>query len=186
MRSLIAGALFSLMVATGLQACGGDVVVDRSTDSSGDDTTSTATDTTPGTTATGTTATTTAGQGCDEQGDCPPNSICIFETGVCATVCFPDDAFSTCGRGEVCNGCATGSCPGCLDCVAACVPAEEGQCDDHDDCDADELCLFGAQRCSRGCGEGQVGCLRDDQFCDPCATSSCPGCEDCLAACTPP
>ena len=35
-----------------------------------------------------------------------------------------------CALGEICDDCGTSSCPGCLDCVAACVSTRDDSCDD--------------------------------------------------------
>jgi hypothetical protein len=58
-----------------------------------------------------------AGQ-CDEQNACPPNQVCVFPLQVCADSCTKDD---DCGQNLFCEPCATGSCCGCKNCVAACM-----------------------------------------------------------------
>jgi len=57
-------------------------------------------------------------------------------------------------------------------------------CTRHEDCGAD-LCVFATGTCAPACdGEACDGC-GPGSFCDECATSSCPDCRDCLAACVP-
>jgi hypothetical protein len=79
-----------------------------------------------------------------------------------------------------CDFCATASCPTCKNCTPACVPAE-GRCDDHDDCEPDFVCLYGTDTCAPGCGS--AACLDPNTYCERCATSSCPCCEDCVGVC---
>jgi len=119
------------------------------------------------------------------QGDCPPSSACV--DGECRLAC-DGDPFTPCPEGEICDDCATSSCPGCLDCVAACVDAGPGQCDDHDDCGEGQLCVYGLGICSVECDADDPGdstCQALGQDCSPCQTSSCPGCEDCRDVCVP-
>lgn len=57
-------------------------------------------------------------------------------------------------------------------------------CTRHEDCGSD-LCVFATGACAPACdGEACDGC-GPGSFCDECATSSCPDCRDCLAACVP-
>jgi hypothetical protein len=61
-------------------------------------------------------------------------------------------------------------------------------CDDHDDCGVtpgDDVCVFGAGFCAQRCGPGSPPCP-PTFVCEPCATSSCPACSDCLGACLQP
>jgi hypothetical protein len=146
-------------------ACGGEAVIAPPSGSGGNSST---TSTTVGST--------TTGGGC-QMGDCPPNSVCV--DGTCRATC---DLFNPCPVGEVCDECATSSCPGCLDCVAACLPGEPGTCDDHDDCNAGELCVYSQQICAPTC-DANGACADPNTVCVDCATSSCPGCEDCAAVC---
>ncbi len=91
-----------------------------------------------------------------------------------------------CPPGQLCDPCATASCPECYDCVAACVPAGAGMCDSHDDCEQlGGICVFDWMQCTAGC-INDYDCIGGNQVCDPCATSSCPSCKDCMAACMPP
>jgi hypothetical protein len=117
---------------------------------------------------------------CFSHDECP-GGVCIFSTGLCADAC-PDDFFETCPQGEICAECASSSCPKCNDCLAACVPAKDGACDDHDDCPESSVCLYGAQTCAPECLPSG-GCEDSFLTCDDCATGSCPGCEDCVGAC---
>jgi len=56
-------------------------------------------------------------------------------------------------------------------------------CTTHEDCLGGTVCIFSTGTCSPTCG----GDLCDDcgpgAICDGCASSSCPACADCLAAC---
>lgn len=54
----------------------------------------------------------------------------------------------------------------CIDGTWDCEPNPEQSCADIPECESDVDCLPGA-------------------WCDPCATSSCPGCDDCRAGCLP-
>jgi hypothetical protein len=123
-----------------------------------------------------------SGSGCSDSSECPPNAVCVFDTGTCAPVCEPFGLEAQCGEGLVCNDCATSSCPSCEDCKAACVKAAEGQCDDHDDCPSDSVCLYSSGTCAIACNPATAICPKETK-CDSCATSSCPGCDDCLGAC---
>jgi hypothetical protein len=118
--------------------------------------------------------------GCDEQSDCPDNEVCLFGEGVCVSAC---DAFcDPCGAGQICNSCATSSCPDCDDCVAACVPIQAGQCDENDPCAASEVCVFQSGICALPCEVAGELC-ENGSVCDDCATGSCCGCDDCVNAC---
>lgn len=50
---------------------------------------------------------------------CVEGMVCWYARGQCVPA--PDDA-GTCPDGYTYGGCATGSCPHCRDCVAACLP----------------------------------------------------------------
>jgi hypothetical protein len=71
----------------------------------------------------------------------------------------------------------------CADCMAACTPLDEGRCDEDDLCDSDEVCLFDQRQCAPVCSSAQ--CSDPNVVCEPCATGSCCGCDDCVAACLP-
>lgn len=156
------------VVATAVTGCGGSVVVGGG-GSGGEGGGSTSTST----------GTPTPTPGCDDHADCP-GGVCIFSSGLCSVGCDPSEG---CGDGQICEGCATSSCYGCKDCMAACVPASPGQCDSHDDCGDGDVCMFGAQKCAPKCNE-IGGCDDPNLVCNDCATSSCPFCEDCVGACT--
>ncbi len=152
-------------------ACGGTAVVDGGSGGSG-----TGTGTTTGTPTT----TTTTGTPCTTHADCG-DRVCVFATGTCAEPC--EDFCEGCGSGSICNDCATSSCPQCLDCVAACVPIQPGQCDDDDACAGGEVCLFFADTCAPSCESSD--CADPNMVCQDCASSSCCGCKDCVSACLP-
>ncbi len=159
-----------------LAACGGTAVVDPGGGGNGGNPTT-------GSSGGSTSSSTSSGMvGCSEDAPCPPNSVCIWATGVCAETCGA--MCDGCPTGEVCNDCATGSCPGCADCVAACTPAQPGQCDDHQDCAMDEVCVFGTGQCEPACTS--AGCANPNLVCVGCATSSGPCLTDCVGACFPP
>ena len=169
------GILLAFLVASSA-ACGGKTTVDPSGGGGGT--------TTSGSSSTSSTSTSTSSSGssgCDATSDCPDGWVCIFDKGECAPGC--DDLCEPCRAGEVCDECATGSCPMCEDCVAACVPAGDGQCDDHTDCATDEVCIYGMSECFPSCTSS--ACADPNVVCDECATGSCPCCYDCVAACMP-
>ncbi|MCC6526895.1 MAG: hypothetical protein IT373_29870, partial [Polyangiaceae bacterium] len=60
-----------------------------------------------------------------------------------------------------------------------------GACDNHDDCAGTEVCVYWQQSCAPTCTPGSTDC-GPSLYCDACATSSCPACNDCLAACVLP
>lgn len=106
-----------------------------------------------------------------------------------------------CAIGQYCNQCATSSCPVCEDCVALCQDSP---------CDSEEVAVCDLERPL--CEEGFISVIRDGcwqcvdrlscepirsmtmmcnsnqdcwigQYCDPCATASCEGCNDCIGLC---
>ncbi len=130
MRSPITLLLGALALAVPA-ACSGTVVVDSdggggagagaagTTSASVTNSTTTAgapvSSVTVGSTSTGVTP-------CDEHRDCGPTlgtDVCVFSGGFCAKRCGP--ASPPCPPGSTCDECATGSCPGCEDCVGACL-----------------------------------------------------------------
>jgi hypothetical protein len=116
---------------------------------------------------------------CDSHDDCGDSETCVFATGTCSATCGDDVG---CIDGFVCDDCATSSCPGCEACRPACVPAPPpGGCTDHEDCGEDLLCVYGGGFCTAPC-EVDDDC-GSKAYCDPCLTSSCPGCDDCLGGC---
>ena len=90
-----------------------------------------------------------------------------------------------CSPATVCDPCATSSCPNCDDCVAACRPVAEGECDSDDFCAAGEVCGFGlgVGQCRQPCGPGGE-CSEPGLTCNDCGTGSCCGCENCVAICS--
>ncbi len=159
-------------------ACGAQVVLEEGTGGATAGPSGTQTVGTSGSVATNASSSTGV-TFCDSHDDCDPN-VCIFATGQCAPPCT-DGSCDACGPGSVCNGCATSSCPGCLDCVAACVPNTEGRCDEDDTCPPDLVCHYQIGFCVQPC-------ISDDQcggfaFCDLCATASCCSCKNCAGAC---
>jgi hypothetical protein len=165
---------FVLLVA----ACGGTVVVDGSAGSSSASSGNSSSGSSTSTAA----SSSSGGSGCAVSG-CAPDQVCLFTTGQCAFAC-DSGSLTPCGPGLICVDCATGSCPGCKDCVAACLTAAPGTCDDHDDCAPGDVCLYGAGQCAPACSPVPPSCPTPDLVCNPCATSSCPGCDNCLGACT--
>jgi hypothetical protein len=145
-----------------------------------------ATTTNASATATATTGATSASTGmtglCSSHDQCAPG-VCHFPTGVCVTACAAN-ACDSCGPGAYCEPCAMGSSPGANDCVAACLPAAEGRCDDDDPCPPESACYFPGGVCMQPCNPNlpNGGC-GDFEFCDFCATGSCCGCDDCTALC---
>jgi len=123
----------------------------------------------------------TTGPGlCESHDDCP-GALCVFATGLCAVACAPFNC-DACAAGEVCDECATSSCPQCDDCIAACQPTPAGRCDDNDPCPGpDEVCLLGIGSCAPSCEA--LECADPNMVCNDCATSSCCGCADCVGAC---
>jgi hypothetical protein len=125
---------------------------------------------------------------CVDHNDCPVGTVCLYgasgEAGTCAPTCTGEPG-SSCPAGLVCDACASASCPTCDDCIAACVPAKDGRCDDTNDCPGpNDVCLFATQSCALAC-KGDGPCP-SGYVCSPCATSSCPGCRDCVDVCLPP
>ncbi|MFT3767149.1 MAG: hypothetical protein QM820_16755 [Minicystis sp.] len=159
-----------LSATLALAACGGNVVVQPGSGGAGG-----------GTTTTMTSSTSSGGSKCN--GACPQGFVCLWGSDQCVQTCNPEGV-TPCGAGLVCDGCATSSCPDCDDCVGACLPAQNGQCDAHDDCAPGSVCLFGAGKCAPECSMEAPSCPSPDLVCNPCATSSCPVCADCRGACT--
>lgn len=59
-----------------------------------------------------------------------------------------------------------------------------GSCTKHDDCPAG-LCIFATGTCAPACEGAFCESCTPGTVCDMCATSSCPACADCRAACVP-
>lgn len=138
----------------------------------------------PTTSSMTTTNTMAAPTQCISHQDCPDDTLCEFATGNCIPACGPN---GQCPDGLVCTDCVTASCNGCADCLAACTPGTNPNvpCASHDDCGitpGDDVCVFFLGFCAQRCGPGSPPCP-PTFTCDQCATSSCPGCDDCLGAC---
>ena len=174
--------VFLLSVLSSLCACGGIVVFEEPGAGGGAATSSSSTtnasSTSISSTSVGQSSSTGVGP-CDSHEDCAPG-VCLFASGVCAPACAGDFCES-CGPGLFCEPCATGSCPGCADCVGACLPIQPGRCDDDDPCPDGAACLFSQGTCAPRCGP--MGECSDFEFCEFCATGSCCGCEDCVSVC---
>jgi hypothetical protein len=165
-----------IVLLSSLVACGGKAIVDDSGGSGG-----TTTSSSTSSSSSSTSASSSGTVGCEDHSDCPDEWVCVYDTGVCALRC--GDPCQPCGAGEICDICATSSCPGCKDCTGACVAAAAGQCDDHMDCAAQEACIFGMSQCAPSCTS--MGCADPNLVCQDCATSSCACCLDCGSACVP-
>ena len=128
----------------------------------------------------GSSTATGAGGACDEHEDCGPGNVCLFGQGTCAPSCDATDSCESCGEGTACNMCATGSCPGCRDCVAACLPLQAGACDENDACPPDQVCVWEQHLCAPLC-DASGGCADPNQICADCVTGSCCGCDNCVS-----
>jgi hypothetical protein len=120
-----------------LTACSGTVVTgdggeggDSGTSNTSGDVAATSGTTVGATGGTTTGGTTTGGDPpppvpCADSADCgnPGEDVCVFSLGTCAQRCGP--ASPPCPPGTICDECATGSCPGCRDCVGACMPIQK-------------------------------------------------------------
>ena len=62
---------------------------------------------------------------CTSNDDCGDAEVCIFNTGKCAKPSVVGKA-DNCSASTTCDSCATGTCPTCEDCVAACVEPPSG------------------------------------------------------------
>jgi hypothetical protein len=58
---------------------------------------------------------------CDDDDPCPAPDVCMFPEGVCYPPC---GANGECDDFSFCDGCATGSCCTCKNCVGACIGGE--------------------------------------------------------------
>lgn len=59
-------------------------------------------------------------------------------------------------------------------------------CTAHDDCaNLGMVCIFSTGTCAPACDGGFCSDCGPGSLCDGCATSSCPACADCMAACVP-
>jgi len=147
------------------------------------------------------------GQWCDPCGSssCPMCADCV---AACMPHNCPSDGPAVCymerpecgeyGVAVVADGCWV-----CVD-VQTCEPVRDDHCDDGTEplcnmippvCAVDEI-LAHQNQCyvcvNPGTCQpwGEPGCAQDQDcgeadYCDPCASSSCPECDDCVAACAP-
>lgn len=60
------------------------------------------------------------------------------------------------------------------------------KCAAHDDCDGDEVCVFGSGSCAAACSVEDLDACSGSATCDTCATSSAPNTRDCVGACIVP
>lgn len=58
-------------------------------------------------------------------------------------------------------------------------------CQSHTDCGDNQLCLFQTGVCTQACGFESCDSCGPGFVCEDCATSACPDCLDCRAACLP-
>lgn len=179
-----------ILAATLLLGCGADVILDDpGAGGSGSTSTAIATGTSAQTAQSATAVTATSastGTGpCSAHEQCA-TGVCYFPTGECIPSCQPGTCDS-CGPGSYCEPCAIGSCPGCSDCIAACVPISPGRCDDDDPCvsaGGETACYFPGGVCLPVCNpELPNGGCNGFELCDFCATGSCCGCDDCVGLC---
>jgi hypothetical protein len=120
-------SLLVLFSGSALAACSGTVVVDNDGGGGSGAAGTTQTSSTKATsvTASATTVTVSSSTGvvlCDEHADCGNNigeDVCVFDGGFCAQRCGPGSP--PCKPGLTCVECATSSCPGCEDCLGACL-----------------------------------------------------------------
>jgi len=68
------------------------------------------------------------------------------------------------------------------DASSVAVGTGPGPCAGHDDC-PDGVCVFSTGQCAPACQGQACDDCGPGLACEPCATSSCPGCRDCKAAC---
>ncbi len=104
-----------------------------------------------------------------------------------------------CELTEYCDPCGTSSCPDCRDCVPACI---EHGCETESSVACDEIRPYCGEYATAIVENGCWVCVELDtcepkevqlctsgldcelgQWCNPCGTSSCPGCDDCVAIC---
>ena len=151
--------LLSLALALPLAGCGGTVVFEED---GGDGGAPQASTITVGSVGVGTSGTGTSGSG---------SSSGVGATGSSGGVT------SSSGGATSSSGGATGSSSG-----NASSSSGSGPCETHDDCTGN-LCIGGV--CVPRCAAGQCDACTAGTVCEECATSSCPDCDDCVAACVP-
>jgi hypothetical protein len=174
-RHVVAGAVSIAFVA----ACGGTVVFEEP-GSGGDDSSRSSAAPSSGSNATSATGAATP---CTDTTDCAGGEVCVLDDGECRPGCIPGDC-AACGPGLVCEPCATSSCPGCKDCISACIPVTAQRCDDDDPCPDGQACLYAQGTCHEQCSEEQ-GDFCENGACSSCQTGSCCGCRDCVDLCVP-
>lgn len=115
-----------------------------------------------------------------------------------------DCAFNgDCPAGSYCDSCAKASCSSCQDCVPGCQPVCESEaateCDlERPNCEDNEVSVIrdgcwlcvNQMTCEPSFIDQEPNCTSNPdcslgQYCDQCAMSSCPDCEDCVALCQP-
>ena len=131
---------------------------------------------------------------------CVDESTC--EPPVDQQICITN---AECDLGTYCSECATSSCPDCRDCVGLCTQSscesepnavceiEQPTCDlgtvlvVRDGC---WLCIDPTSCEPMSTEPERVNCENPEDcpfgsICDPCGSSSCPSCPDCISACVP-
>ena len=88
-----------------------------------------------------------------------------------------------CGGTSVVNGSGSGGSGGSSSNNATSASGLPNPCNDHDDCNGSDLCIFSTGECAPACMSDICSSCGDGLICNQCATSSCPGCEDCEGAC---
>lgn len=96
--------------------------------------------------------------------------------GACSSVVVPEG-----GGGSGASG-ATGSGAGTPETSSTDVTTGPGTCTSHDQCPGG-VCLFATGACADACTPDSCDACAPGTLCNNCASSSCPSCKDCLAAC---
>jgi hypothetical protein len=120
-------------------------------------------------------------------GACTASTECAFGfecyLGTCTEGCFGGSPCGdNCGPGSVCVPCTDPLCPDCPPCLSECLPTDPEHCDPDDPCPPGAVCSWFTRACLPAC-EADGNCAAPDQVCEPCATSSCCGCENCVPGC---
>ena len=108
---------------------------------------------------------------------------------------------SDCPAGSYCDECTGSSCPNCDDCIPGCLPICESEavaeCEiERPTCTEGEVSIIregcwlcvDQNTCEPRIAETEPNCSSDQdcavgQYCNQCATASCPVCEDCVGLC---
>jgi hypothetical protein len=106
--------------------------------------------------------------------------VTLFGSVACSSVVVPDDSFG--GAGGTSTGVPDTSSPSSTQ-TGSTQTGTTG-CAAHEQC-PDGLCIFATGQCAQPCEPGGFCQCGPGTVCDGCATSSCPGCRDCAAACVP-